>query len=94
MKISSCCRGGLGEARTPGGDYPVEWTVRIPKLDLEVTVEAAVGRTGVGPASDFLLGGKCAGWGRRGGRAIEARGYLEMTGYGGGLVGLQAPETR
>jgi hypothetical protein len=25
---------------------------------------------------------------------VGARGYLEMTGYGGGLVGLQAPETR
>jgi len=32
--------------------------------------------------------------GTRGGKEVQGRGYLEMTGYAGGLVGLQAPETR
>ena len=32
--------------------------------------------------------------GTREGKAVQGRGYLEMTGYAGGLVGLQAPETR
>jgi hypothetical protein len=34
------------------------------------------------------------GQGLRHGQAVRGRGYLEMTGYAGGLVGLQAPDTR
>jgi predicted secreted hydrolase len=32
--------------------------------------------------------------GTRQGQELRGRGYLEMTGYAGGLVGLQAPDTR
>jgi predicted secreted hydrolase len=38
--------------------------------------------------------GSVRGRGMRGSQEVLGRGYLEMTGYAGGLVGLQAPETR
>jgi predicted secreted hydrolase len=77
-----------------GGDYPVEWTVRIPKLDLEVTVKAALDEQELVLRPISYWEGSVRAVGTRGGQAIGAGGYLEMTGYGGGLVGLQAPETR
>jgi predicted secreted hydrolase len=77
-----------------GGDYPVEWTLRIPELDLELKVTAAM------DAQELILQpisyweGSVRGEGTRDGQAVRGRGYLEMTGYAGGLVGLQAPDTR
>ncbi len=86
--------GRTWRSEATGGVYPVEWTVRIPKLGLEVTVEAALDEQELVLRPISYWEGSVRAVGTRAGRAIEARGYLEMTGYGGGLVGLQAPETR
>ena len=72
----------------------MEWTVRIPKLDLEVTVKAALDEQELVLRPISYWEGSVRAEGTRGRQAIGARGYLEMTGYVGGLVGLQAPETR
>ena len=86
--------GRTWRSEVTGGDYPVEWTVRIPKLDLEVTVKAALDEQELVLRPISYWEGSVRAVGTRGGQAVGAQGYLEMTGYGGGLVGLQAPETR
>src|SRR5690606_28437639 len=71
------------EWRSPSGAaYPVEWSVRIPALDLTLDVRAAV------PAQELDLyvrywEGMVRASGTRAGRSIYGRGYLEMTGYAG-----------
>jgi predicted secreted hydrolase len=77
-----------------GGVYPMAWNLRLAKLGLDLEVTAAL------PAQELVLKpiayweGSVRALGTRGDRPITGRGYLEMTGYAGGLVGLQAPETR
>lgn len=77
-----------------GGVYPVTWTLRVAKLALDLEVTAAL------PDQELVLNpiayweGSVRALGTRGDRPVTGRGYLEMTGYAGGLVGLQAPETR
>jgi len=77
-----------------GGAYPVEWALRIPKLDVELAVEAAMDAQELvlRPISYWEGSVRASGTGK--GQALRGRGYLEMTGYAGGLVGLQAPDTR
>ena len=77
-----------------GGEYPVEWSVRIPKLALKVSVEAALDGQELVLRPISYWEGSVGARGRRGDAAISGRGYLEMTGYAGGLVGLQAPGQR
>jgi predicted secreted hydrolase len=77
-----------------GGDYPVEWKLRIPKLDLELEVTAAMDAQELVLQPIAYWEGSVRGQGKRDGQAVSGRGYLEMTGYAGGLVGLQAPDTR
>jgi predicted secreted hydrolase len=86
--------GRTWRSKATGGEYPMEWVVRIPKLGLETTARSAM------DAQELMLKpiayweGSVQAEGMREGVAINGRGYLEMTGYAGGLVGLQAPETR
>jgi len=77
-----------------GGVYPLSWTLRVAKLGLDLEVTAAL------PDQELVLKpiayweGSVRVLGTRGDRPTMGRGYLEMTGYAGGLVGLQAPDTR
>jgi predicted secreted hydrolase len=86
--------GRVWKSRETGGDYPVEWKIRIPKLGLELDVEAALDGQELVLNPIAYWEGSVRASGKRAGHAVMARGYLEMTGYAGGLVGLQAPETR
>ncbi len=74
--------------------YPVEWRVRIPKLDLELELSAALDRQEIVLKPVAFWEGSVRARGERQGKPLAGRGYLEMTGYAGGLVGLQAPGTR
>jgi len=76
------------------GDYPVEWILRIPKLELELEVAAALDGQELVLRPISYWEGSVRANGTRAGKEVRGRGYLEMTGYSGGLVGLQAPETR
>ena len=66
--------------------YPAIWSLGVSSLDLDVTItplladqELATERsTGV-----MYWEGACAVSGRRGGRPIGGRAYVEMTGYAG-----------
>ena len=86
--------GRIWRSKESGGDYPVEWTLRIPKLDLELEVAAALDGQELVLRPISYWEGSVRAKGTRKGNAVRARGYLEMTGYAGGLVGLQAPDTR
>jgi len=86
--------GRVWRSNETGGEYPVEWKLRIPKLDLELDVVAAMDAQELVLRPISYWEGSVRVRGRRGGQEVRGRGYLEMTGYGGGLVGLQAPDTR
>lgn len=86
--------GRIWTSNETGGDYPVEWKLRIPKLELELEVSAAMDAQELVLRPISYWEGSVRGRGMRGSREVLGRGYLEMTGYAGGLVGLQAPETR
>lgn len=75
---------------TPAGRkwqaYPIEWTVRVPALGIDV----AVGTRLPNQELTTKMRGMTAYWegameinGTRQGRPITGRGYLEMTGYAG-----------
>jgi predicted secreted hydrolase len=86
--------GRVWTSNETGGDYPVEWKLRIPKLELELDVSAAMDAQELVLRPISYWEGSVRGRGMRGSQEVFGRGYLEMTGYAGGLVGLQAPETR
>ena len=86
--------GRVWTSNETGGDYLVEWKLRIPKLGLELEVSAAIDAQELVLRPISYWEGSVRGRGRRGSQEVFGRGYLEMTGYAGGLVGLQAPETR
>jgi predicted secreted hydrolase len=70
-------------SKTTGGRYPIAWKIAVPSLALELRVKPAL------PAQELVLQ-PIAYWEG----AIEVtgshtgRGYLELTGYAGALVGL------
>lgn len=77
-----------------GAEYPVAWTVRIPRLGLSIEVGAALDGQELVLEPIAYWEGSVRAEGMRAGVVVRGRGYLEMTGYAGGLVGLQAPGTR
>ena len=76
------------------GEYPVAWKIRIPKLQLELDVTAAMNEQELVLSPIAYWEGSVRANGNRGTTEVKGRGYLEMTGYGSGIVGLQAPDTR
>lgn len=86
--------GRLWRSRETRGEYPVEWRIRIPKLGLDVAVEAAIDGQELVPQPISYWEGSVVAKGTIAGKQTRGRGYLEMTGYAGGLVGLQAPAQR
>ena len=71
-----------------GASYPSRWRIRVPGQGLDVTIAAAMTdqelrtqeTTGV-----VYWEGSVLAQGTRNGKAIQGRGYLEMTGYAGAL---------
>ena len=86
--------GRLWRSGETGGEYPVEWQLRIPKLGMELNLEAAIDAQELVLRPISYWEGSIVARGMRDGAGLMARGYLEMTGYAGGLVGLQAPGQR
>ena len=82
------------ESEASGAQYPVEWILKIPKLELELEVSAALDNQELALQPISYWEGSVRAVGGRDGGQVTGRGYLEMTGYAGGLVGLQAPSTR
>jgi len=73
--------------------YPVEWTIRVPQLGLELLATTPLDEqelTGTGGVAPTYWEGAMDFEGNRNGRAIRGTGYLEMTGYAGQVRFTQA----
>lgn len=73
-----------------GARYPVAWRVRLPEQGLRLHVAAAMPQQELAPTAGVPF----AYWegvvdveGTRAGTPVTGEGYLELTGYGGGLGG-------
>lgn len=74
-----------------GGNYPVEWRLAIPKLELSIGVRAALDAQELAVFPVNYWEGAVRAEGTRQGNPVAAQGYLEMTGYAGPVTGLSAP---
>ena len=67
-----------------GAEYPVEWAVEVPSLDLRLDVRPRLDAQEVTSERGYMpvyWEGAVTYSGRRIGRPVEGHGYLEMTGY-------------
>jgi len=71
--------------------YPVAWELRIPSLKLELQIEAAKAAQELNLSPIVYWEGAVRATGHLDGTSAKAKGYLEMTGYGSPIVGMQAP---
>lgn len=80
--------GAVWHSKATGGSYPVAWTITVRplKLNLRLTTPL-VGQelSGNSTASPSYWEGAIDVAGTREGRSVRGRGYLEMTGYAGGI---------
>lgn len=72
--------------QSPDSDarYPVEWAIRVPKLEIELQCKPLLDNQEVlahGSATPIYWEGAVRYEGTRGGKPIAGIGYLEMTGY-------------
>lgn len=69
-----------------GAEYPVEWTVEVPDVDLRLEVRAAVDAQELDTAESTGVTyweGAVVATGTRDGDPVGGTGYLELTGYAG-----------
>ena len=68
-------------------NYPVEWKLTIPKLNLDLEVTPAIEDQELNLAVVYWEG-SIRLKGRRAGQPVDGVGYMELTGYQGGAPGL------
>jgi predicted secreted hydrolase len=73
-----------------GGTYPVVWRLGVPSLGLDLKVRAAAENQELRLQPITYWEGAVRASGSRAGQPIEAKGYLEMTGYAGPVRGMQS----
>jgi hypothetical protein len=73
-----------------GGRYPVAWTVSIPSRNVDLTVRARFPAQELDSEPFSYWEGAVSAEGSLGADPLRGKGYLEMTGYAGGIVGMQA----
>ena len=69
-----------------GATYPVAWTISVPDLGVELTIEPKMRDQELSGAFVYWEGAVRAS-GRTNGESVSGEGYLEMTGYAGSLQG-------
>jgi predicted secreted hydrolase len=72
------------------GRYPVAWKISIPSLKLLLTSRARFSEQELAAEPFSYWEGAIAAEGQLANSPIQGKGYLEMTGYAGGIVGMQA----
>jgi predicted secreted hydrolase len=72
------------------GRYPVAWKISIPSLKLSLTTRARFSEQELAAEPFSYWEGAIAAEGQLANSPIQGKGYLEMTGYAGGIVGMQA----
>lgn len=75
-----------------GGRYPVEWQIVIPDREVSLRVRARMHDQELSEEPFAYWEGAVTAQGTRRGEPIFGKGYLEMTGYAGRIVGMQAAE--
>lgn len=70
--------------------YPVDWRISIPSLELAVTARARFPAQELATEPFAYWEGAISARGTIGNLPLKGKGYLEMTGYAGGIVGMQA----
>ena len=70
--------------------YPLEWNLTVPKLGIAVRIHAAMDNQELLLSPVSYWEGAIRVDGQLGNAAVRGKGYLEMTGYAGAMVGLQA----
>lgn len=73
-----------------GGEYPVAWRIRVPGQGLDLEIEAEVDGQELAMEPFSYWEGAVSARGTRNGREVRGRGYLEMTGYAGEIIGMRA----
>jgi predicted secreted hydrolase len=74
-----------------GANYPVEWRLAVHALDLQLDIRPRLRQQELAADPFAYWEGAIRASGTRNAKSVEAVGYLEMTGYAGRVVGLQAP---
>jgi predicted secreted hydrolase len=77
--------------KSPGSgvSYPIAWRVGVASLGLDVQVKAAMEDQELLLQPITYWEGAVRAVGTRGGQPVQAKGYLEMTGYSGAVRGMQ-----
>ncbi|HVE15704.1 MAG TPA: lipocalin family protein, partial [Chthoniobacterales bacterium] len=75
-----------------GGEYPQRWALSVPSLKLEATVVPRLKDQELRLSPIVYWEGSISVSGARKGLPVHGLGYLEMTGYAGRVVGVQAGE--
>ena len=75
-----------------GGSYPVEWEITIPDRQVTLSVRARMPDQELSEEPFAYWEGTVSATGSRQGKEISGKGYLEMTGYAGRIVGMQASD--
>lgn len=70
--------------------YPTSWRIEIPKLDMQLDLHAAMENQELNLHPVSYWEGAVRVQGTKANSPIRGSGYLEMTGYAGGVVGMQA----
>ncbi|MDP9253487.1 MAG: carotenoid 1,2-hydratase [Verrucomicrobiota bacterium] len=73
------------KSETSSARYPVSWKIEIPEEDLSFTIRPVLDNQELALIPLTYWEGAIDAIGTRGGKAIKGRGYLELTGYAGGL---------
>ena len=72
------------------GLYPIGWKISIPSLEVSLTVRARFSEQELAAEPFSYWEGAVSAEGNQGKIPLLGKGYLEMTGYAGGIVGMQA----
>jgi len=81
---------GTWKSPHSGAEYPVAWNVTIPRLNFLAEVHAAQPDQELRLSPVSYWEGAVRATGTRAGKLLTGKGYLELTGYAGRVVGLQA----
>jgi len=84
--------GRTWKSRASGGEYPVDWKLTIRRLNLDLQISAAMDAQELFLQPIAYWEGAIRVKGKKSGSPILGSGYLEMTGYGSPIVGMQATE--
>ena len=73
----------MDQPRASGITYPSGWRVNFPQYEIDLTIEPLIDDQEMDVAFTYYEGATVVR-GTMNGEAVGGRGYVELTGYGGG----------